>query len=30
MCYLIVWTRIDELGMIKCINHDWLIGWILA
>jgi len=21
---------IDELGMNKCMNHDWLNGWILA
>jgi len=25
-----LWTGIDELGMNKCMNHDWLIGWILA
>jgi len=23
-------TGIDELGMNKYMNHDWLIGWILA
>jgi len=26
MCYSIVWTRIDDLGMNKGMNHDWLIG----
>jgi len=29
----IIWLfgiGIDELGVNKCMNHDWLIGWILA
>jgi len=25
-----LWTEIDELGMNKCMKHDWLFGWILA
>jgi len=25
-----LWIGIDELGMNKCMNKEWLIGWILA
>jgi len=25
-----LWARIDEFGMILCMEHDWMVGWILA
>jgi len=24
-----LWAGIDELGMIMCMKHDWMVGYIL-